>query len=147
MSRLVSPREQAVPPAGGCCVTPLRTITRSLTTSHTKFHRSFPCRDGWEQRRKEGKEECGYRAGEKENETFTVVLSLVNQDTLSSWPLQKGVFCKICFPAQTLGLHPVIMCTCPCCVFSLNFRGKKKKNLKTKKTSPHIHPAQCQACS
>lgn len=119
MSRLVSPREQAVPPAGGCCVIPQGTIQSSLTqgalplATQNSTGPSLAEMAGSKEGRR-GKRNVGTELGEKENETFTVVLSLVNHDTLSTWPLQKEAFCKICFPAQRRGLHPVITCTCPC---------------------------------
>lgn len=119
MSRLVSPREQAVPPAGGCCVIPQGTIQSSLTqgvlplATQNSTGPSLAEMAGSKEGRR-GRRNVGTELGEKENETFTVVLSLVNHDTLSTWPLQKEAFCKICFPAQRRGLHPVITCTCPC---------------------------------
>lgn len=72
---------------------------------------------------------------EKEkNQKFTVVLSFIKQNTASTWPLEKGICCKMCFPAQSLGLHPIIMCTCPCCVPSLTLKTQNPK-----KTHLHIH--------
>lgn len=146
MSRLVSAHEQAVPLAGGCCVIPQGTIQSSLTqgvlqpATQNSSGPSLAEMAG----SKEGRRNVGTELGEKEHETFTVVLSLVNQDTLSTWPLQKKSILQNMFPCTEPGPPSSYYVHMSLLSFQSYFG---KKNLKTKKTSPHIHSAQCQACS
>lgn len=66
-----------------------------------EFHRFFPCtkaRRRWDS----GLGEAGRQSwGRMKDQKLTAVFPLVKQHTSSTWPLEKGVCSKTCFPAQT----------------------------------------------
>lgn len=120
---------------------------RGPTTSHTKFHRSFPCtkrkKTGTDESLAVGKWVCGYRAGrERKLGIHSGIITCKTAHIQHLAPTERSMLqnmfpCTETGPPSSYYVHMSL----------LRFQSYFKKNLKTKKTYPHTHSVQCQACS
>lgn len=106
-----------------------------------EFHRFFPCTKA-QQPWNSGLGKRGQRQswGRKKDQKLTAVFPLVKQHTSSTWPLEKEVCSKTCFPAQigppsSYYVH-----------MSLLHFQPYLKNTKNKENIFMFNSVQCQAC-